>query len=53
MHMNSKHVYIQTRGRFDMIELLEKTLLDFKSPARDVSSSITAERRICKLDCNV
>ena len=42
-------------GRFDKIETLDKTLPDFKLhvPARDVPSSNTAERRICRLDRNV
>ena len=40
-------------GCFDMIEPLDKTLPDFKSPARDVPSSNTAERRICRLDRNM
>ena len=40
-------------GRFDMIEPLNKTMPDFKSPARDDLSSNTAERRICRLDHNV
>ena len=42
-----------TCGRFDMTEPLDKTLPDFKSPARDVLLSNTAERRICRLDRNV
>ena len=46
-------IHSNTRGRFDMIEPLDKTLPDFKSPAHDVPSSNTAERRICRLDRNV
>ena len=42
-----------TCSRFDMIEPLNKTLPDFKSPARDVQSSNTTERRICRLDRNM
>ena len=40
-------------GRFDMIEPLNKTLPDFKSPAHDVPSSNTTEHRIWRLDCNM
>ena len=46
-------IHSNTCGHFDMIEPLDKTLPDFKSPARDVPSSNTAERRICRLDRNV
>ena len=46
-------IHSNTCGRFDMIEPLDKTLPDFKSPARDVPSSNTAERRICRLDRKV
>ena len=41
-------IHSNTCGRFHMIEPLDKTLPDFKSPARDVPSSNTAVRRkIC------
>ena len=43
----------KTCGRFDMIEPLDKTLSDFKSPARDVPSYNAAEHRICRLDHNM
>ena len=46
-------IHSNTCGRFDMIEPLDKTLPDFKSPARDVPSSNTAERRMCRFDRNV
>ena len=41
-------IHSNTCGRFDMIEPLDKTLPDFKSPARDVLSSNTAEHTICR-----
>ena len=46
-------IHSNTCDCFDMIEPLDKTLADFKSPARDVLSSNTAEPRICRPDCNV
>ena len=46
-------IHSNSCSRFDMIEPLDKTLPDFKSPARDVLSSNTAERRICRFDRNV
>ena len=46
-------MHSNTCGCFDMIEPLDKTLPDFKSPARDVLTSNTAERRICRLDRKV
>ena len=46
-------IHSNTCSRFDMIEPLDKTLPDFKSPATDFPSSNTAERIICRLDRNV
>ena len=46
-------IHSNTCGRFDMIEPLDNKLPDFKASARNVLSSNTTERRICRLDRNV
>ena len=46
------NTYTQTHAVV-LIEPLDKTLPDFKSSARDLPSSNTADRRMCRLDRNV